>query len=241
MSKYMGHSPSKENPNWQTLKDHVEGVTKLLCQHARFFNHPNADLDARWLGYMHDLGKYRVKFQKHRLGWNPDTQQPFKFPEEAVPHSDAGALALSVYLETNRVTGSELPFAVANHHGALRSVIHLEKRLSETDRAEIDELFNTACDELPELDALCNETPPQPTGLTGAARTLYTRMLLGALGGSGLKHVAGTDSAACGAVAVVSVFLSSACKSPHPCGGGCRLPSPGQLVRLVRVSLRALC
>ena len=181
MNKYMGHSPSKENPNWQTLKDHVEGVTKLLCQHARFFNHPNADLDARWLGYMHDLGKYRVKFQKHRLGWNPDTQQPFKFPEEAVPHSDAGALALSVYLETNRVTGSELPFAVANHHGALRSVIHLEKRLTETDRAEINELFNTACDELPELDALCNETPPQPTGLTGAARTLYTRMLLGAL------------------------------------------------------------
>lgn len=183
MTKYMGHSPSRERADgvWQSLKSHIEGVTTLLRQHTRFFDHPHADVDAQWLGYMHDLGKYRVRFQKHRLGWNPDTARPHKFPEEAVPHSDAGAVALGVYLETHRATGSELPFVVANHHGALRSVAHLEKRLAASDRTEIDGLFDTACDELPALDALCHATPPRPTNLTGAARALYTRMLLSAL------------------------------------------------------------
>ncbi|WP_221090686.1 CRISPR-associated helicase Cas3' [Deinococcus aquaedulcis] len=180
MSRYMGHSPSEENLEWQTLKDHVEGVTKLLRERARFFNLPNADLDAQWLGYLHDLGKYREKFQKHRLKWNPDTRQPFEFVEEAVAHSDAGAKALTALLRTYRATGSELPFVVANHHGALRSVGALDKRLGETCPDEVDDLFATACEEIPALDALC-ETPPQPTGLTGAARALYTRMLLGAL------------------------------------------------------------
>lgn len=180
MTRYMGHSPSKENPNWQTLKEHVEGVTDFIRKHVRFFNVPNADLDARWLGYMHDLGKYRPKFQKHRLGWNPDTQQAFRFPEEAVPHSDAGAKALRLHMHSTRQAGNELAFVVANHHGALRDTTRLLGRLEDTSEDEVNDLFDVACEDLPELESLFN-TPPQTSGLTGAARALYTRMLLGAL------------------------------------------------------------
>lgn len=181
MSKYMGHSPSKENPQWQTLKAHIEGVTDLLRGHVRYFNHPEADLDAQWLGYMHDLGKYNDDFQKYRLGWNPDTEQPYNFKPDKVPHSGAGAFAASEYLETSGTAGSELPFVIASHHGALRTVNHLKKRLEESDRVKVNGYFDLACDEIPELDELCHTSPPQPTGLSGAARTLYTRMLLGAL------------------------------------------------------------
>lgn len=184
MSRYMGHSPSRERDDgvWQSLKCHVEGVTKLLRLHARFFDHPNADLDAQWLGYMHDLGKYRVKFQKHRLGWNPDTQQAYKFPEESVPHSDAGAKALYVALGRGRQGSSELAFAVASHHGRMRDIAHLLQRADPDAEAydEVDELLDAACEDIPAFESLF-QTPPQPTGLTGAARTLYTRMLLGAL------------------------------------------------------------
>lgn len=183
MNRYMGHSPSKERNDgvWQTLKAHVEGVTELLRQHARFFDHPNADLDAQWLGYMHDLGKYRLEFQRHRLQWEPLTGKEDKtLFVKPWPHSDAGAKGLRLHMHSSYSDGNELAFVVANHHGALRDVKSLLGRLETTSEDEINDLFDLACQDMPALDALF-QTPPQPTGLTGAARTLYTRMLLGAL------------------------------------------------------------
>jgi len=180
---YMGHSPSRERNDgvWQSLKAHVEGVTKLLRQHARFFNHPNADLDAQWLGFMHDLGKYRLEFQRHRLQWEPMTgKEDRTLTVKPCPHSDAGAKALYVALGGQRQQSGELAFAVANHHGALRDIRALTGRLDSTTEAEVDDLLDTACQDIPAFDALF-QTPPQLTGLRGAARTLYTRMLLGAL------------------------------------------------------------
>ena len=32
--QFMGHSPSKENPEWQTLENHVSGVTRRTEQPA---------------------------------------------------------------------------------------------------------------------------------------------------------------------------------------------------------------
>ena len=34
--QFMGHSPSEENPNWQTLENHVSGVTRRTEQHVRY-------------------------------------------------------------------------------------------------------------------------------------------------------------------------------------------------------------
>ncbi|CAM3599891.1 CRISPR-associated endonuclease Cas3'' [Deinococcus frigens] len=178
--QFMGHSPPKNGTNWQTLADHARGVTDLVRQHARFFQVSHADLDAHWLGLTHDLGKYRLEFQHYRLGWNPVTAQPQSYPEKPAPHSDAGAKALCVLVNTQRQLGSELPFVVANHHGGLRDVPRLLGRLSDTAQEEVEELFALACEDIPELATLL-ETPPIDTGLKGAARTLYTRMLLGAL------------------------------------------------------------
>lgn len=89
MSRYMGHSPSKENPNWQTLKEHVDGVTTYygpnpndpphvktrwqtmkahaseVARRAKANAAPFGEADrAHLAGYLHDLGKYGARAHK---------------------------------------------------------------------------------------------------------------------------------------------------------------------------------
>lgn len=40
MTQYMAHSPSEENPQWQTLKTHAEGVSAQLEHHLRYLTLP---------------------------------------------------------------------------------------------------------------------------------------------------------------------------------------------------------
>jgi CRISPR-associated endonuclease/helicase Cas3 len=100
--QFMGHSPSSENPEWQTLPDHVSGVTERITHHVRYMAIPGLTVYARLTGLLHDLGKYRLEFQQHRLGWNPVTGQPQKYVEKAVPHSDAGAKFMQQLLDMDR-------------------------------------------------------------------------------------------------------------------------------------------
>ncbi|BDP43474.1 CRISPR-associated helicase/endonuclease Cas3 (plasmid) [Deinococcus aetherius] len=177
---FMGHSPSRENPRWQTLKDHVEGVTRRLEHHVRYIGVPELTPHARLTGYLHDLGKYRERFQKHRLQWNPRTAQPEAFPEEAVPHSDAGAKVIEHLLTMDREDRSELPFVIANHHGRLRDVDALNKRLNDAEVEEVLKLLDLALAEMPELgDLLDSKLPDLP--LEGTERAFLIRLLLGAL------------------------------------------------------------
>ncbi|WP_345466026.1 CRISPR-associated endonuclease Cas3'' [Deinococcus carri] len=183
-NRYMGHSPSRENSEWQTLRDHVEGVTRRLEHHVRYLtlpgNVPELRPYARLTGYLHDLGKYRGDFQKYRLGWNPQTRQPQQFGEKAVPHSDAGAKVMSVRMDADREAGNELPLVIANHHGRLRDVDALETRLAETDPDEVFALLELAGDEFPELIDLYNaDLPALP--LADTERAFLIRFLLGAL------------------------------------------------------------
>nr|WP_246580681.1 CRISPR-associated endonuclease Cas3'' [Deinococcus aestuarii] len=176
----MGHSPSRENPNWQTLKAHVIGVTLRLEHHVRYVDVPKLLPHARLTGYLHDLGKYRERFQKHRLRWNPRTGQPEAFVEEPVPHSDAGAKVIEHLLTMDREDRSELPFVIANHHGRLKDVDALNKRLSDAEVEEVLGLLDLAVAEMPELgDLLNSELPDLP--LEGTGRAFLIRLLLGAL------------------------------------------------------------
>ena len=182
MTQYMAHSPSQENSQWQTLKAHAEGVSARLEHHLRYMidNVPELLPYAKLVGYLHDLGKYRETFQKHRLGWNPQTGQPETFAKKKVPHSDAGAKFMQSLLNMDRETASELPFVIANHHGRLRDVDALEARLSETDISEIEVLLELALSEVPELGELLeNELPNLP--LEATERAFLIRFLLSAL------------------------------------------------------------
>lgn len=184
MIRYMAHSPSQENPQWQTLKAHAEGVSARLEHHLRYLtlteNVPELLPYAKLTGYLHDLGKYRETFQKHRLGWNPEIGQPETFPKQKVPHSDAGAKFMQLLLDMDRETASELPFVIANHHGRLRDVDALEVRLTDTNVDEIEALLEVAVTEALELRELLQaELPDLP--LEATERAFLIRFLLSAL------------------------------------------------------------
>lgn len=191
MSIYMGHSPSKENPTWQTLKSHTEGTTRLTEHHTRYLS-PNIvhlTLYVRLTGLLHDLGKYRDDFQMYRLNWHPHQEREDKtLGERPVPHSDAGARFMQALLDADREAGNELPFVIANHHGRLRDVDTLNGRMNETELAEVEALVNRALQDTPELaellaaelpDLLAAELPDLP--LDGTGRAFLIRFLLGAL------------------------------------------------------------
>ncbi|MFW8628439.1 CRISPR-associated helicase Cas3' [Deinococcus sp. ME38] len=180
MTTYMGHSPGEENPLWQTLKEHLDGVTARTVQHVRFLNVPELTRYARLAGYLHDLGKYRDDFQLHRLKWNPyEERHDPTLEERPCPHSDAGARLMEVEFEMDREDRSELPFVIANHHGALRDISVLTTRLSQTPVEEVHELYYRACVDTPELPDLLKDLPDLP--LKGTERAFLIRLLFSAL------------------------------------------------------------
>ncbi|MFC6619136.1 CRISPR-associated endonuclease Cas3'' [Deinococcus radiophilus] len=159
----MGHSPSKENPEWQTLKDHVEGVTNRTEEHVRYLipKIPQLTVYARLTGLLHDLGKYRDDFQLHRLKWHPhEERHDPDLEEKACPHSDAGAKFLERRLRLQPLEQwpvadleerQELQFVIANHHGALRDVVALNDRLNKSEINEVMGLVKKAVQDTPEL------------------------------------------------------------------------------------------
>lgn len=179
---YMAHSPGEESSGWQTLKAHAEGVTVRLEHHLRYLirSVPELSSYAKLTGYLHDLGKYRDEFQKHRLGWDPRTDQKITLVQRAVPHSDAGAKYAQVLLDTDRETASELPFVIANHHGRLRDIDALVKRLDDTNIQQVEDLLELAIADLPELGELLGADPPD-LPLERTERAFLIRFLLGAL------------------------------------------------------------
>lgn len=182
MTIFMGHSPSGENSQWQTLKAHAEGVTARLEHHVRYLvrNVPELLPYAKLTGYLHDLGKYREDFQKYRLGWDPQANRATTLGKKAVSHSDAGAKYMQSLLEMDRETASEIPFVIANHHGRLKDVDALERRLHDTNIYKVEDLVDLAVAELPELGKLLEtELPDLP--LKRTERAFLIRFLLGAL------------------------------------------------------------
>lgn len=180
---YMAHSPTADNPRWQTMREHVQGVSERIEAHVRYLARrlPHLMLHARLSAQVHDLGKYRDGYQMHRLQWHPDTAQfDPALPVWPVAHSDAGARLLQTEFCMVREVRSELPFVIASHHGALQDVGTLKARLDQTDMHELALLYGRAVRDTPELDALITgELPDLP--LTGTARAHLIRMLLSAL------------------------------------------------------------
>lgn len=192
MTTYMGHSPSKENPNPQTLREHVEGVTHRTEVHLRYVIAQIAELApyAQLAGLLHDLGKYRDDFQMYRLNWHPHEERWDKsLGERQVAHSDAGAKYMELRLRLRPKEGfpppqleerQELQFVIANHHGALRGIEALNDRLSKTDINEVIPLLKRAVVDTPELAALIGQSLPL-LPLTHTERAFLIRVLFSAL------------------------------------------------------------
>ncbi len=95
------------NPNWQLLRDHLEGVAKLARDFAAETGVPGLAAAANAAGWLHDLGKYQPAWQKYLLasaaGLSP----------KSVPHSIYGAA------HAYSVGHCPLTLAIAGHHSGL--------------------------------------------------------------------------------------------------------------------------
>lgn len=189
--KYMAHSPREESnaphapSDWQTLSEHARGVAALTHHHLRYLAPYVDGIEDLGLaaGLMHDLGKYRDRFQLARLGWNPHTEQVDTHLKGAqCEHSDAGARYFALAMEMDGVTNSELPFVIAGHHSGLSDLEALERRLdvfNQDKQDELEILLERAQADLPELTPLFARIQRAP--LEGSNRAFLIRILHSAL------------------------------------------------------------
>ncbi len=104
--------------NWQTLQDHLVGVSSLCQNHADKFGAGKA---ARLAGLLHDLGKYTPEFQARLVGG------------KSVDHATAGAVEVvkSASSGQDHLIAELIAYVVAGHHTGLPDKTNGESSLSE--------------------------------------------------------------------------------------------------------------
>ena len=143
---HTGPAPS----DWQRLRVHLAGVATLAKCRAR-----DAVGDREgWLveaahaaGLLHDLGKYRMEFQKYLEGKS--------VPAESRYHKETGAAkAVEAKLWP-------LAFVIAGHHGGLPSLFLLNDSLDkEAGKAAAKEVWAAAIADCPALATALERPPP---------------------------------------------------------------------------------
>lgn len=123
-SLYLAHIA--EDGRLQTVKEHAEGTARLAAGFASEFD---MEEEARYIGLMHDIGKFSAAFQK-RLQGGPK-----------VDHSTAGAF------EAQKDGKIAAAFCIAGHHsglpdGGTRADVEGSTLLARLNRAKRGELEN---------------------------------------------------------------------------------------------------
>ena len=117
-SYHVAHTPSKKNPHWHKLTDHIFGVTERAEEFAKAFDTTQvASSWARYLGLLHDLGKFTDKFQDYLWSCHlADVQKKAPPKPGSAPHKQMGALAAFEDLKT---TAEMFALPIYGHHGGM--------------------------------------------------------------------------------------------------------------------------
>jgi CRISPR-associated endonuclease/helicase Cas3 len=182
--QWVAHTPSKKNPRWHLLTDHIFGVTDKAVTFAAFLDDSGlAAAWARYLGLLHDLGKFTEAFQKylwdcHRADLGLGTRPK---PGSA-PHKQMGALAA---LEDLQGAAEMFALPIYGHHGGMEMPSETRNKvLEKTTSAEVALLRRRAeavdpclAATAPDLAALV----ASPHARTPHAAELFLRMLYSCL------------------------------------------------------------
>jgi CRISPR-associated endonuclease/helicase Cas3 len=142
---YFAHSftdqPAEE---WQSLRDHLVGVSELAGQFGASFGAGRA---AALSGLLHDLGKYSLAFQARLNGG------------QVVDHATAGAQEVNALGDQmnplDKITAELIAYAIAGHHTGLPDRIGSEASLTDRLKKAIEPLD----------DVWRSEIAPDATGL----------------------------------------------------------------------------
>ncbi len=151
---YVAHTPSKKNPHWHLLTDHIYGVTALAEEFAEAFDATRtAAAWARYLGLLHDLGKFTDTFQTYLETCHLADHGLAARPKPgSAPHKQMGALA--ALDDMPRQAGMLFALPLYGHHGGMEPPgtdgIIIENKIlgdpsnKKTNRAEVKALRTLA-------------------------------------------------------------------------------------------------
>jgi CRISPR-associated endonuclease/helicase Cas3 len=160
-------SQPQPGDKWQRLSVHLRNVAELAKQNAGGVSQSESTLAASaWMaGLLHELGKYRLEFQKMLRGVPVQREKTY--------HKQAGA-AKAADLQDFPVA-----FAIAGHHGGLPNKTDVEASiLSANGRPVAKQVWPDASHEMPELNSL-QTCKPQSRDLLQA--DLLTRLIFSCL------------------------------------------------------------
>ena len=135
---YAHSSPSPDESEWQTLKDHLTAVGNLAADKASHFGTGEV---AKIAGQLHDLGKYCDEFQARLRGSN-----------SKVDHATWGA---RIAIERFQLLGKLLAYGIAGHHAGLadgressqqQKITPLEIRLARKPETELNPIWQQEID-----------------------------------------------------------------------------------------------
>jgi HD superfamily phosphohydrolase YqeK len=82
------------------LKAHLRDVSWRAVRNAQAFKVPNVQALLPVAGLLHDLGKYKLEFQRERLGYDPGTGKQIPTRGKRVDHSSLEAVMNCPDLQT---------------------------------------------------------------------------------------------------------------------------------------------
>ncbi len=171
---FLAHVRLDDNGQWleHRLEDHLRGVAALAEIFAAAFD---AGDWAKQAGLWHDLGKYRLAFQRYirsASGYDAHIEAPSK-----VDHSTAGALYA---IERMKGLGRILAYLAAGHHAGLPDWQSAEAPISSLSRRlEQANLLTEALTQSPPTDII---NAPLPTSNPGQRDyALWIRLLFSCL------------------------------------------------------------
>ncbi|WP_028875187.1 CRISPR-associated endonuclease Cas3'' [Tepidiphilus margaritifer] len=180
MPYYIAHVARDEKREaWREPHDlaaHLRETAKLAEQFAERYGAGWARLAGQW----HDLGKYRLRFQRyirHKSGYEPDAS--IKGELGRAPHSTAGAL---LACDRFGLPGRVLAYLIAGHHAGLDDWYGgLCERLA--DPASRAELMETLAEPIPPEITESGDFKPDLKEVPGkiAGFPLWVRLLFSAL------------------------------------------------------------
>ena len=183
-TQWVAHTPSKKNPRWHLLTDHIYGVTESAAAFATAFDGSGMASEwARYLGLLHDLGKFTDKFQGYLRACHQADQGHGARPRPgSAPHKQMGALAA---LEDLQGAAEMFALPIYGHHGGMRMPTETRNKvLEKTDSAEVAFLRRRAA----EVDSPLTAVPPDLSTLVASPHAqaphgaeMFLRMLFSCL------------------------------------------------------------